>query len=123
MAELRDVIGLLYRADWTRLSLSAQVRFEKDGDLARRREKAITAEMARLVGYEPGAWGGRSVDDEPSLEPEGYHRWRADLLIAPGGRYRLDYGGEYGGRTEGRDGEQVWTLASPAAEIPPSHAP
>ncbi|HET9970846.1 MAG TPA: hypothetical protein VFQ68_21600, partial [Streptosporangiaceae bacterium] len=47
----------------------------------------------------------------------------ADLLIAPGGRYRLDYGGEYGGRTEGRDGEQVWTLASPAAEIPPSHAP
>ena len=56
MAELHDVIGLLYRADWTRLSLSAQVRFEKDGDQARRREKAITAEMARFVGYEPGAW-------------------------------------------------------------------
>jgi len=123
MAELHDVIGLLYRADWTRLSLSAEVRFERDGDLARRREKAIMTEMARLIGYEPGAWGGRSVDDEPSLEPEGYHRWRADLLIAPGGRYRLDYGGEYGGRTEGRDGEQVWTIASAAAEIPPSHAP
>jgi outer membrane lipoprotein-sorting protein len=123
MAGLHDVIGLLYRADWTRLSLSADVRFEKDGDLARRREKAIMAEMARFIGYDPGAWGGRSVDEEPILEPEGYHRWRADLLIAPGGRYRLDYGGDYGGRTEGRDGEQVWTLASPAAAIPPSHLP
>ena len=28
MAELPEVIGLLHRADWTRLSLSAEVRFE-----------------------------------------------------------------------------------------------
>jgi hypothetical protein len=30
MAGLSDVIGLLYRADWTRLSLSAELRFETD---------------------------------------------------------------------------------------------
>jgi hypothetical protein len=28
MAGLPEVIGLLHRADWTRLSLSAEVRFE-----------------------------------------------------------------------------------------------
>jgi hypothetical protein len=28
MAGLPEVIGLLYRADWTRLSLSAELRFE-----------------------------------------------------------------------------------------------
>ena len=31
MAGLPEVIGLLYRADWTRLSLSAEVRFEQAG--------------------------------------------------------------------------------------------
>jgi hypothetical protein len=47
MAGLPEVIGLLYRADWTRLSLSAEVRFEQDGDLARRREGAVNG--SRLV--------------------------------------------------------------------------
>jgi hypothetical protein len=51
MASLPDVIGLLYRADWTRLSLSAlpadwtrlslsaDIRFETDRDLAQRRQR------------------------------------------------------------------------------------
>ena len=45
MTDLQGVIRLLYRADWTRLSLSADVRFESDQDLvasrvmARMREK------------------------------------------------------------------------------------
>jgi len=30
MAGLPEVIGLLYRADWTRLSLSAELRSETD---------------------------------------------------------------------------------------------
>ena len=33
MAGLPEVIGLLYRADWTRLSLSAEVRSETDRNL------------------------------------------------------------------------------------------
>src|SRR5580704_16992012 len=33
MARLPEVIGLLYRADWTRLSLSAEVRSETDRNL------------------------------------------------------------------------------------------
>ena len=34
MAGLPEVIGLLYRADWTRLSLSAEVRSETDREPA-----------------------------------------------------------------------------------------
>ena len=34
VADLTAVIGLLYRADWTRLSLSGELRSERDGDLA-----------------------------------------------------------------------------------------
>src|SRR6266581_5504910 len=84
MTGLRNVIGLLYRADWTRLSLSAEVRLERDGDL-------------ELGGYSSG---------------------RAALLIAPGGRYRLEHGDEpeY---VRGSDGERGWAwrpglAASPA---------
>ena len=35
MAGLPEVIGLLYRADWTRLSLSAELRSENDRELSR----------------------------------------------------------------------------------------
>jgi hypothetical protein len=35
MAGLPEVIGLLYRADWTRLSLSAELRSETDRERSR----------------------------------------------------------------------------------------
>ena len=35
MAGQPELIGLLYRADWTRLSLSAEVRSETDRELGR----------------------------------------------------------------------------------------
>ena len=63
MAGLPEVIGLLHRADWTRLSLSAEVRFESG---------------------------------------------RAALLIAPGGRYRLE-GQDEDGLVQGNDGQRGWT--------------
>jgi hypothetical protein len=117
MASLPEVIGLLHRADWTRLSLSAEVRFERDGDLARRRHAAVGAEMMRRLGIRPGL-GGPPADPEDGRG--GYHRWRAALLIAPGRRYRLEYEGDHGDWAEGSDGEQGWTLRSPAqAPLPP----
>ena len=59
MAGLPEVIGLLHRADWTRLSLSAEVRFEQDGDLARRRETAVRTESMRRIGIRPDLTAGR----------------------------------------------------------------
>ncbi|HXC85350.1 MAG TPA: hypothetical protein VNV62_26200, partial [Trebonia sp.] len=113
MAGQPEVIGLLYRADWTRLSLSAEVRFEQDGDLARRREVAVRTESMRRMGFRPGAPGMPDVEQEPDDERGGYHRWRAALLIAPGRRYRLEYEGDHGGQADGSDGEQAWTLRPP----------
>ena len=120
MAGLPEVIGLLYRADWARLSLSAEVRFEQDGDLARRREVAVRAESMRRMGFRPGSPGMPDMEQEPDAERGGYHRWHAALLIAPGRRYRLEYEGDHGGQADGSDGEQAWTLRPPdAAPLPP----
>ena len=110
MTGLPDLIGLLYRADWTRLSLSAEVRVEQDGDLARRRENAVRTESMRRMGFRPGSPGMPDVEQEPDAERDVYHRWHAALLIAPGRRYRLEYEGDHGGRADGSDGEQAWTL-------------
>ena len=112
---------MLYRADWTRLSLSAEVRFEQDGDLARRRENAVRAESMRRIGVPPRiSRRRRHVEQEPDAERDVYHRWHAALLIAPGRRYRLEYEGDHGGQADGSDGEQAWTLRPPdAAPLPP----
>ena len=60
MADLRSVIGLLYRADWTRLSMSAGVRFASDRDLALSRlrgppfpDLAVTATPRTSIGHPP----------------------------------------------------------------------
>jgi hypothetical protein len=92
MASLPDVIGLLYRADWTRLSLSADVRFETDRDLLYRRIREGT-----LAG---------DRDLRASLRRD-HRSERAALLIAPGGRYRLEYEDRHG-LIEGNDGERGW---------------
>jgi outer membrane lipoprotein-sorting protein len=117
MAGLPGVIGLLYRADWTGLSLSAEVRFARNGDLARRREAAVRAESMRRLGLRPGPHDSLVREQEPDGRGD---RWRAALLIAPGRRYRLEYDGEHGGQADGSDGEQAWTLRPPdAAPLPP----
>src|SRR5690242_5635844 len=92
MASLPDVIGLLYRADWIRLSLSADVRFETDRDLLYRRIREGT-----LAG---------DRDLRASLRRD-HRSERAALLIAPGGRYRLEYQDGHG-LIEGNDGERGW---------------
>ena len=87
MAGLLEVIGLLHRADWTRLSLSAEVRFEQDGDLARRRENALRTESMRRMGVRPGSPGMPGVAAaRPDAERDvsDHIGGAAALLIAPG---------------------------------------
>jgi len=89
---LADVMGLLYRADWTRLSLSADVRFETDRDLLYRRIREGSP-----AGYR---------DFRTNLR-RGRRSEHAMLLIAPGGRYRLEQQ-DGDGLIEGNDGERGW---------------
>lgn len=124
MTDLQGVIGLLHRADWTRLSLSADVHSETDQDLWMSRSRAT---RPRWV---PGgrAWRFRenpessplTWDEATGEELAGYHSWDTRLLIAPGGRYRQEYQDEPSGRAIGSDGERSWAWR-PQDPPPPGH--
>ena len=103
MTDLQGVIRLLYRADWTRLSLSADVRFESDHDLVASRVMAGMREK-----LQPWVSASPAYTEPPGEEPRGYQSWPATLLIAPGGRYRQDYPDEPSGHVIGSDGERSW---------------
>jgi outer membrane lipoprotein-sorting protein len=124
MAGLPEVIGLLYRADWTRLSLSAEVRSETDRNL-----------LPPLSPDEPSRWyrprPAQTQEEEwsrwhrawPAQQQNSRYSWRGTLLIGPGGRWRLagsvpgrDAGG---GAAEGYDGERGWSWRSSATDGPP----
>ena len=106
MAGLPEVIGLLYRADWTRLSLSAELRSETDREPLPR--------LSRERWY--CAWPGRRQDN-------GRYAGRGALLIGPGGRWRLECPvpgqGAEGGAAEGNDGERGWSWRPPEVGGPP----
>ena len=106
MAGLAEVIGLLYRADWTRLSLSAELRSETGREPLPR--------LSRERWYR--AWPGQRQDN-------GRYVGRGALLIGPGGRWRLECPvpgrGAEGQAAEGNDGERGWSWRPAAVGGPP----
>lgn len=110
MAGLPEVIGLLYRADWTRLSLSAGLRSETS------REPLPRASREGWSGWYRG-WPGQRQDN-------GRYVGRGGLLIGPGGRWRLEcpVPGQDTGReaAEGHDGEHGWSWRPPEMGGPPT---
>jgi outer membrane lipoprotein-sorting protein len=109
MAGLPEVIGLLYRADWTRLSLSAELRSETDREPPPRPLRGSRSRWYR-------AWPGQRQDD-------GRYLRRGVLLIGPGGRWRLECPvpgrGAEGEAAEGNDGERGWSWRPPEVGGPP----
>ena len=110
MAGLPEVIGLLYRADWTRLSLSAELRSETDREPLPRLSREGRSRRYRT-------WPGQRQDN-------GRYVGRGALLIGPGGRWRLECPvpgrGAEGQAAEGNDGEHGWSWRSPEMAGPPS---
>src|SRR5580693_2604010 len=111
MAGLPEVIGLLYRADWTRLSLSAELRSETDREplpLPRpsREERSRWFRAWPMQRQENGRYVGRGA-----------------LLIGRGGRWRLECSlpgrGAEGEAAEGNDGEHDWSWRPPETGGPP----
>ena len=107
MAGLPEVIGLLYRADWTRLSLSAELRSETD------REPLPRPSGERWYR----AWPVERQDN-------GRYVGGGALLIGPGGRWRLECPvpgrGAEGQAAEGNDGERGWSWRPPEMGDPPA---
>jgi outer membrane lipoprotein-sorting protein len=95
MTGLRDLVALLYQADWMQLSLS--------GELATRTDQAA---LRSLLGPSGGA--ARSADAQPPP------RWREEtssVLVAPGGRFRVENQAPDGQRNiTVCDGESCWRL-------------
>ena len=103
MSEEPDLIRLLFRADWTRLRLAAEVTTSRDFDLDRNQYGAD--------GSVPPPWLGA-----PGKPPRAGHVWematdqlgtrtsRSTLLIEPGRRYR-EQGEDH---LSGCDGERSW---------------
>jgi hypothetical protein len=87
------LVALLYHADWTKLSLAARLH-------------RVGADQARGGPHAAVPWA------DPASGP-------ARLLIAPGGRYRMQATGAGGGRViQGSDGERVWLLTEPGTGDP-----
>jgi len=109
MAGLPEVIGLLYRADWTRLSLSAELRSETDRELLPRLPREERSHWFR-------AWPAQRQDN-------GRYVGRGALLIGPGGRWRLECPvpgrGAEEEAAEGNDGEHGWSWRPPEMGGPP----
>ena len=109
MAGLPEVIGLLYRADWTRLSLSAELRSETDREPLPRLSREGRSRWYR-------AWPGQRQDN-------GRYVGGGALLIGPGGRWRLECPvpgrGAEGEAAEGNDGERGWSWRPPEVGGPP----
>ena len=88
---MTDLVGLLYRADWSRLSLTAEVSVRRDLDLDRAQTEAAVAPP----GHE---W-------EMATDQLGTETHRSTLLIQPGRRYR-EQGEDV---ASGCDGDRSWT--------------
>ncbi len=101
---MRDLLSLLYRADWTQLRLAAEVSTSRDFDLDRTRYGSD--------GSSPPPWPGA-----PGKPPRTGHEWematdqlgtrtdRSTLLIEPGRRYR-EQGEDH---LSGCDGNRSWS--------------
>jgi len=99
MTGLPELIGLLYRADWTRLSLSAELRSETDREALPHLSREERSHWFR-------AWPMREQDN-------GRYAGRGALLMGSGGRWRLECpvpGQDAEGEAaEGNDGERGWS--------------
>jgi hypothetical protein len=113
MTDTPDLVVLLYRADWTRLSLAAEVSHTIDHDLEALRPEAgmsLTGAPTRPRGPDRpvAASGGRARPTgnewEAATDLQGTETNRSTLLVAPGGRCR--YHGA--GFASGCDGDRSW---------------
>jgi hypothetical protein len=114
MTDTPDLVVLLYRADWTRLSLAAEVSHTIDHDLDALRSGTGALGAASLFGSPHGPRGlvprsGRRArpsgnEWETATDLQGTETSRSTLLVAPGGRCR--YQGD--GFASGCDGDRSW---------------
>jgi hypothetical protein len=112
VAGMPELVAAVYRADWTRLSLSARATQRRDKSLYRRMHAQAMAEQARRFG--PGARLPRLPEDPyPGRE---FPVTEVRFLLAPGGRYRV---GDDGNVSQVCDGQSQWLIVAGVARRVP----
>jgi hypothetical protein len=92
---MRDLVSLLYDADWTRLRLAAEVTTSRDSDL----DRTDGRWPPPFLGAARSGRVWEMATDQPGTRTD-----RSTLLIEPGRRYR-EQGGDY---LSGCDGDRSW---------------
>ena len=107
----RELVGLLYRADWTRWSLSGRVRGSGQFPETSTGERWWSGSFGE--GLRPGSFPLPDPPPDPPPAPPNWMMATAEgpedesaLSLAPGRRYRLAR--TDGSRVLGCDGERVW---------------
>jgi hypothetical protein len=114
MSEL-PVVALLYRADWTRLSLSATTHHVQQADYDRRMADGRPPGWVRRPPWAeavgPEGPGSRAAPPEDEAQRARPRETTGRLLIAPGGRYRIQDVDEDGiSSVRGCDGDRPWLI-------------
>jgi hypothetical protein len=114
-----ELVALLYRADWTRLSLSATVTSSRDAAVDRRIRQRKTSELRQLLGPLPKVgripgWDQRDEDASP-------HRCERRVLLAPGGRSRVSASDS--SVVTVSDGDDTWEIHDGVADRHPAAGP
>jgi hypothetical protein len=112
-APIRDLVALMYRADWTALSLAAEVAEFEDFSAYMRMTQPSRPDWMPRTGPCQRGWPGRPADrqrsephrddaggDEPGVDAEpadedlgqsgAVREQRLRLLLGPGGRFRTE---------------------------------
>jgi outer membrane lipoprotein-sorting protein len=115
--DLPALVALLYRADWTRLSLSAGMRWWRDNEVrhtmyrARAESIGSVGPWLRHTGPHPQPPDVEWPEDEPPIE-----EITGTVLLAPGGRYRVEVTDERGTTLTVCDGQSRWRISDGVAE-------
>jgi hypothetical protein len=106
--DVEITVGLLIRADWTTLCLSAELTTVRNPSVQSILQSpvAVKASQARGNRPDPAAWQAAATADT------NFRTSRGRLLVAPGGRYRHTHDVDGTGPILGSDGETAWELGA-----------
>ncbi len=118
MPDVPELVALLYRADWTRISLSATVSSRRDHEVDRQLRRLAMDERNRALGPIPKLW---RLPDDPYVGPGRPEGGEQRILLASGGRYRIE--AEDGSLVAVSDGESQWVILGGVARRCPADGP
>jgi hypothetical protein len=111
VTSMPDLVALLYRADWTRLSMSARVTWQQDRAIRQQLHLRMDAQRPHRGAELPEIPDPDQLPDpdEPDEPRTGLEESEHRVLLAPGERYRVEARAD-GDASSICDGESRWRI-------------